>query len=228
MAAMIPCVYCKKAISGSASRCPYCQGEYTPEQVAARSKTAKKNLGIGCASILGLVLLVGMCSSGDESAIVPDKPTESAKTDALMLYKQVLKVAEPCDRAAKGVAIMVKTGDPVGTYRSAQNAATACLATTSEMRKIEVPASVGAEHFKTLKSAVENCENAYVSKWSAMSSAQKAIDGGGKVSDLAAFEASAEASQQGAILCVAGLAAVTTQLGVKPEELSGNDDKGAK
>lgn len=66
------CDYCKKNIDVSATRCPYCQGEFTPEQVAARKKETNKAAGIGCVVLLVLVALITMCSG---------RPTDDAATD---------------------------------------------------------------------------------------------------------------------------------------------------
>lgn len=57
------CGYCKKNIDASASRCPYCQGEYTPDQVAGRLKAANdgRNFGCGClVAIVGGIFLWGI------------------------------------------------------------------------------------------------------------------------------------------------------------------------
>lgn len=215
----MPCIFCKKKIDAAASRCPYCQGQYTPDQVAARSKSANKSLVIGCMSVVGLAMLVGMCSSQDNLANVPETPTADAKADMLKLYSSVLATVEPCDRAATGVFIMAKSGDPIGTYQAAENASGACLGVSSDIGKLEVPRSVGSKHFKALETTLKNCEDAYIAKWSTMQNMGKALDGDGKVSDLAAVKGSAEASHTGALACIAGLVGVASDLGVKPEEL---------
>ncbi|MFN3456484.1 MAG: Ltp family lipoprotein [Novosphingobium sp.] len=57
------CEYCKKKIDVAATRCPYCQAEFTPEQVAKRKKEATQ-AGIGCAVVIVLLALIGTCSGG--------------------------------------------------------------------------------------------------------------------------------------------------------------------
>jgi hypothetical protein len=65
----MPCNYCKKSIDIRATRCPYCQAQFTPEEVAARKKAVAR-VGAGCAVVLLLVAAISMCSGSS------DKPTE--------------------------------------------------------------------------------------------------------------------------------------------------------
>lgn len=67
------CEYCKKKIDVAATRCPYCQAEFTSEQVAKRKKEATQ-AGIGCVVLIVLVALIGMCSGGNdkETAALPE------------------------------------------------------------------------------------------------------------------------------------------------------------
>lgn len=74
MAIKWKCDYCKKNIDSSASRCPYCQGEYTPEQIANRQKAANSGRNFGCAAlmvIIGVIYVIGSVS-GPKSAALPD------------------------------------------------------------------------------------------------------------------------------------------------------------
>lgn len=70
MGLKVKCEYCKKKIDVAATRCPYCQAEFTPEQVAKRKKEAAQ-AGIGCIGLMVLVGLVGMCSGGSKDETAP-------------------------------------------------------------------------------------------------------------------------------------------------------------
>ena len=85
MAIKMKCEYCKKNIDVSASRCPYCQGEYTDEQVATRKKLVG-NTRWGCVAIIGIFVLLGLigqCSGGGEKAADSTLPTTMISEQAI-------------------------------------------------------------------------------------------------------------------------------------------------
>lgn len=52
----LACPFCKEPVNVEASRCPQCQADYTPEQVAeriAQNKKANKQTTIGCLVLAG-------------------------------------------------------------------------------------------------------------------------------------------------------------------------------
>lgn len=112
MAFKMKCEFCKKNIDAAASRCPYCQGEYTPEQVAARKNDGNKNMALGCVGVLVLVALVGMCSggSGTDTASPPEAVT-AAQT----------ALSDPAPAQADDSSISTLTGPQNNAVRSAQS-----------------------------------------------------------------------------------------------------------
>lgn len=90
MAVKSKCDYCKKNIDASASRCPYCQGEYTPEQVAKRLKAANDGRNFGCGCLL--VIVGGLFLWG---TFFPERSTSSPTTPEPIAGKPVAAQAPP-------------------------------------------------------------------------------------------------------------------------------------
>lgn len=90
MATKMPCGYCKKKIDINATRCPYCQAQFTPEEVAARKKDASK-IAFGCLAVIVLIALVSMCSGTDDKA--PSGSTASTTAAQQTLGQPVAQVA---------------------------------------------------------------------------------------------------------------------------------------
>jgi hypothetical protein len=67
----VPCPQCKEPIAPSANRCPHCQTDFTPAQVEQRTKDHSNGIKFGCAAMLGIVLLLGWCTSP-----APEQPAE--------------------------------------------------------------------------------------------------------------------------------------------------------
>lgn len=108
------CEYCKKNIDVSASRCPYCQGEYMPEQVAAREKSVGHTRW-GCVALLGIVGLIGLIGqcSGDGG----DKP--ELESFGAATYGASDRETVPAQ--AEVLATNTLTGPQINAVRSAQS-----------------------------------------------------------------------------------------------------------
>lgn len=92
------CEYCKKNIDASASRCPFCQGEYTPEQVARRLKAANDGRNFGCAvlvAIVGGIYLWGSISPEKNTTQPTTVEPASGKTEAAPSTPAAIVAAEP-------------------------------------------------------------------------------------------------------------------------------------
>lgn len=220
------CPKCKEAIKVDASICKHCGTVFSEEEVAVAKAAAKKTTrqaGIGC---LVLVLFLGCCSyvmgKGEPEAAIPDKPTASAKADAAKFYHGVMAAIRPCDAASAGVADAGKSGDLVSLYSAADAMETACLGTSSDIREVKVPSSVGQESHKKLTETREVCENAYVQKWSGAKKMKEALDSDGKISAMAELKESANLIQAGTMVCAAGLVGEVMNLGVTESEMKAN------
>ncbi|WP_160172149.1 zinc ribbon domain-containing protein [Novosphingobium lindaniclasticum] len=217
------CPKCKETIKVDASLCKHCGTEFTPEEISLAKADAKKGAkygGIGC---LLLVLALGTCTyiagKGEPAPEVPDRPTASAKADAIAFYRGIMQVIGPCDRAGAGVAEASKAGDLVNLFSAANEMETACLKTPSGIREVKVPVSVGKASFDKLTKTREVCENAYVQKWSAAKKMKAALDSDGKISALAELKEAASLVQTGTIVCATGLVGEIMALGAKSEDL---------
>lgn len=230
-----PCPACKEPCAYDAIICPHCRTAFTPSQIAARKdlhKSAMKTTTIGCLGLIGIVLLIGMCSkSGDDGKTASDKKaaavatTGDAKKDAIAIYKAMLAATSGCDAASSLLAESLQGGDLVRAYRIADRAESACLSTPSEIRGIEVPESISGENRSTIEKALEACDNAYLRKWDAAKKFKSVIDGDASPSALAALEETTEGIQAGQMACVAGLMSVATSLGATSADLGIEDSK---
>lgn len=63
----VPCPKCRKPVAASATRCPHCHSDFTPEEIAGQKRTFKRYLGIGCGGVLAFFVLVGLIAGGESS-----------------------------------------------------------------------------------------------------------------------------------------------------------------
>jgi len=220
------CPKCKEAIKVDASICKHCGTEFTPDEVAAAKAEAKqgaKYAGVGC---LVLVFALGTCTyvlgKGDPVPKVPEKPTATAKADAIAFYRRVSEAVRSCDKAGSEVSDAISAGDPVGTYSAADAMDKACLNTPSKIKAIAVPESAGKVSFDKLTKIREVCENLYVQKWSSASKMKAVLDNDGKISARAELRDSTQAIETGNIMCSSGILAEVMRLGAEPKDLVAN------
>lgn len=159
--------------------------------------------------------------SGNKSPAVsiPETPGATAKVDAIAFYKAVTGAVRTCDTAGSGLADAGKSGDLVSLYQAADAMESACLSTSSDIQKIDIPSSVGTKAYDEFSKARDACENAYLARWSAAGKMKEALNDAGSVSRQAELRTVSQASQAGVLLCVAGLVGTTSSLGVTAEEL---------
>lgn len=89
----MPCTSCRKQISVDATRCPYCQTDFSPEQVAARQSQQKKALAAGCGGLVLIVAIIMALSQCSGEPTVNDKPPELAAIEQPIIL--------PCDEGDK-------------------------------------------------------------------------------------------------------------------------------
>lgn len=81
----LPCGKCKKDIAISAEVCPYCQSEFTPEEIKKRKSDARGGCIFVIAAIIALLLWIGSCSKDkvpDNAAVVTEEEKTGAETEA--------------------------------------------------------------------------------------------------------------------------------------------------
>lgn len=215
----IACPMCKEAISAEALRCPRCQADFTPEQVAARKKEQQGKVKVGCFSALALVLFVGWCSMGDDKPYVPDKPGATAKADAVKVYRDVLAAVTPCDQAGLAVSDRMQKGDPITAYRAAEVAEATCLGVRSTIERIEVPTSLGAVQHQKMTEALQTCQTAYISKWDMAKRVKNGLNGDTDVAAMAGLQSAIEDANTQVMACTVGLMSAATKLGATPADL---------
>lgn len=227
MAVKRKCDYCKKSIDASASRCPHCQGEYTPEQVAKRVKVATEGRNFGCGCMVAIVAAIALYGTiFPEKKAVDQAPSKSvngkaanAKDLAIGLLKSVSNVAHDCDASASKMADAVKSGDLVFAYRAADQTEGNCLSVPRKIREIEVPSALSEQDQKAATEALKACENTYLAKWDGAKTMKAALDGDTRPSVLANMQDNAEMVQRGTLACAAGLTAIAVSHGAKAEDL---------
>lgn len=213
-----PCPACKEPVANSATKCPHCRTEFSPEQLAEMKGGRKASL-IGCGVLaLGFVIAVATCS-GEEAADVPEKPTATAKADATDFFKRVMTVVRPCDNASNRLGEAATSGDAIAAYQAADAMSNACLTTSSEIKSIDLPTTVGSEAYQSLTDARTVCENAYANRWNSSEKMKEALDNAGSISKLAALKEAMESAQSGIVVCVASLMSTPMTLGATAAEL---------
>jgi hypothetical protein len=228
------CPHCKQPSSVKAVHCPHCGITFTQAEIDVRgqadnyasavSKDDKTAGLIGCAAVIIAILLLATCVGGDDkiegdAAKTAASRTGDPKLDVIALYDSVKSTVAPCDAAASRMADAMQRGDIVPAYRAANQAEDACLGTSSEIRKLDVPGSVTGEHRKTLEEALEACDTAYVMKWSGARKVKNIVNGDAKPSDVVELEDTTKLFQSGQMLCVGGIVAAATALGATATEL---------
>lgn len=236
------CPSCRQPSSVDAVVCPHCGLTFTQAQIDARKqadayavptpKDDKKAMTVGCIGLVVAILLLATCIGGGDGGKAASTSKDGAvatpgdaKKDAIATYKAVISATSSCDTASATMASVLQGGDLVAAYRAAERAERVCLGTGSEIRKIDVPASLTGEHRSSLKDALEACDTAYVMKWSGARKLKSIIDGDSSPSAIADLQETAETMQQGQLVCVGGIVAVATSLGATEQDLRTANDK---
>jgi len=109
---LIQCPECKKSISEAASSCPKCGYVLTPEKIAEIKKNQKdlqKKAGIGCLSLIGIIVLISIFSSSEN--------TNTPKTKEQLHKEQIEKLLSPWDGSCKSLTALIKESmDDPGSY----------------------------------------------------------------------------------------------------------------
>lgn len=241
MALKIKCEYCKKNIDAGASRCPFCHGEYTPEQMARRKKETNQGMAAGCLVLLILVGLIGMCSGGDKdspdattsaSAAAAEKDGEWAKAGSaskemeakvLAFGKAVGAAMRPCDQRStdlKDVVNKMQKGDAsiYDAFGIAKSAEETCRTSWSEVDDIDVPDGLPAVAEDAAKKSIEACGFAMISKQKTASVITEILDGDTKPSRMQEMKENADAAGAATISCAASIISVSGAVGVDLEK----------
>lgn len=62
----IACIRCKEPISPSASKCPHCHADFTPEEIAGQQKSHRSSLAFGCGLLVIFILALSYCAVQDD------------------------------------------------------------------------------------------------------------------------------------------------------------------
>jgi len=162
------------------------------------------------------VLALTACSSGPD---VPAEPEASAKNDIIAFYRSFLSTVAACDAAGSQVAAVGQANDLVALYRAADNMEAACLSTPSEIRKLEIPASVGKIAYDRLTKARDDCDMAYVNKWAAAGAMKEALEDTTSIAAQAELSKAGEQLSAGTMLCSGGLVGTATSMGATSKDL---------
>lgn len=237
----IPCPACKEPISPSATKCPYCQTEFPPEQVAARVKNHRQGIGVGCLVLLLAVLGLGYCGSqleepsvvvenstaaaSEASAVAEEKSVATAaKPGFIGLWRDVLRLAKPCDQLnSAAIDAVAKAGagsaSLVDAYGIASDAQKTCQETWLAIGRLSPPDGLSKEQEKATKKALDACDTAYFSRKESLETMLEVIDGDQRPSKVQTYKERGELAQSGILVCIAGLTGVAGELGVNFDEI---------
>ncbi|PJI89054.1 hypothetical protein DAH55_03900 [Sphingomonas koreensis] len=233
----VSCDACREPIAVDAKRCPHCQTDFTPEQVAARKKQHGKELKVGCGALLALVALlaiVGQCTNSggvavkNETAAAPAaarSSTQSGKADAVAFYRNVVSAMAPCDAGGKRsaeAADLIRTGraSVFDGYTASREQAEGCRESASSFIGMDPPASFTGEAEVAADKAIKVCGDAAIMKQMAGETMMEIYDGEARPSKVAELKDRIEAAQGGVLACVANAMDAATKAGADLKELA--------
>ena len=219
--ALTKCRECGHEISKSAKTCPGCGAH-------------PRKPSIGCLAMLAVVLLMALIAqlnpSRNASANInayPLQPSINARADAIALYKQKTELTTLCDVAGGLRAIAMLGTDKITLYQEAKKEDSNCLGISTKLHDIQIPQSLGRPVAAAFAQAMDHCQSAYLSQWSAAHSLESALDDG-KAGDMAAFrDRQANMLSENAV-CSRGLISAADLLGVTRAELESGLLNGAR
>ncbi len=226
MAAKIPCSYCKKSIDAAASRCPYCQGEYSPEQVAARTKNAKNTMAIGCVGLLVLAGLVGMCSSeepkvAESAAPLPEQGSASKDIEARVFgfNKAVSAAMKQCDGKASEMAELIGkiqkgNASVYDGFSMAKTTEDACHSSWSAVREISIPDGLPDSGKEAAEKMRDACGKAMMGKKMSAATMAEIFDGEMRPSKVEEMKTTSNAAGAATLACAAGMFSLGAATGV--------------
>lgn len=180
-------------------------------------------------------LVVGLAAPEQQKkpdAPSPSTPTAGAKdatkADAIALFKKLIEVVGPCDKAASLMATQVQSNNVVDAYRAADQTEGVCLGVPGDIREISIPDSFDDATHEAAKKAIDACERTYLAKWDGAKKLKAALDGDMRPSVAAAIEDNAKVVQSGGMLCAGGLIAIAVGAGATSKELGIPDDTSGK
>ncbi|WP_156313578.1 hypothetical protein [Erythrobacter sp. SG61-1L] len=168
--------------------------------------------------IIAAMLLLAACGSGAPE--IPQEPTATAKDDAVSFVKRFQAVVAPCDAAGKVVS---SVNDMVSMYRAADHMEAACLEVPGKIRELEVPVSLGKDAHAQFTKAVEDCDNAYLARWSAARAMKEAVEHSDSIAAQADLADATEGLQAAILICGAGLAGGAMSVGASEADLGLKD-----
>lgn len=229
-----PCPKCKKPVSVSASRCPYCQTDYSKEEMAARSTQNKQGIAVGCGVLIALVLLLAMCTANnapsDETEIAAETPSTvaSPKDQELQftgLYRLVIETGKDCDKAnTSAVEALGQVGSGKANVYAAfpivDNAEKTCREAVDRYGSISVPTVFPQSMQTSLRESIAKCKAGYEARVFGLGTVKEVMDGDARPSLVQSFQENQQLAQAGVMLCAAGLADVGIKLGLSPDEIA--------
>lgn len=90
----IRCPHCKEPMKVSATKCPHCTTEFSPEVVAARVKENKQSTMMGCGVLIVGALALSMCVGGSDENATSSTP-ETVSLQPSTADSSVSKVTPP-------------------------------------------------------------------------------------------------------------------------------------
>lgn len=239
----LPCPACKQPSPPDATRCPVCQVDYTPEQLAKRRDMNQVTKTVG--GVLGLFLigwLIFSMAGCDEkqgeppevvswakspvatNAVEPAEPADM-KPAVIGFYKAIVAAVQPCDTATTRVA---KTAEAVSKgrasvydgYAAASSASDACGGSYSQVRDVAVPGELIGVHARAADKAKEICGDTAIAKQLAAEKAKEIFDGDTRPSQIDEYKNRSERGQIGTLACVAQIFDLAEKAGVDTALLS--------
>lgn len=233
-----PCPKCKKSVSVSASRCPFCQTDYSSAEIAARQKQNKQGIAFGCGALVVLALLLTMCQAIDASDDSPDEPAETLATAASPqdqklqfsgLYRLVISTGKECDtantRAVEALSLVGSGKSNVYTaFPIVDNAERVCQKAVDRLVSLSVPTVFPQDVNTSLRKSIDKCMTGYQARVSGLGTIKQVMDGDSRPSLVQAFQEDQRLSQAGVMLCIAGFTDAGMKLGLTAAEIASSTE----
>lgn len=186
----MPCPACKKPVEVGATKCPHCQTEYTPEQIAEMKGGVKAGLIAIAVIFVAIFLLVWTCSGEDEDTQQDQAESPVAVTftlndaqqggvdfvravqmQAISCSSDVERAQDEVNKAAGG------TSDAVEAYRVLSQAEKSCASAVADIRQIDIDILANAKASGAGKEALKVCSEAAATRQQAMALGKQVLEG---------------------------------------------------
>lgn len=219
----IACPKCNEILEYGARICNKC--EYYCNEYTANIPESNFNYTRMFLFILSILLLFitwfAISNIKISMYTVPDKPSVTAKADAIAIYRKLIKTINQCDRASADLIATANSDDLGDAFYAAYAMQTTCKSTYKAIQALEIPTSLGRQVHENLSRTVAICENEYRDRAYTASRLKDMINVcEPSVDRIASLRETITATSDDTLLCTIGLASTAKTAGITQVDLA--------